>query len=118
LEELRGEQTRFSVKQVARLTRQERLQGVSRRPGIKTTRRAVDAAPTADLVGRDFTATAPNQRVADITFVPTGAGFLYLAVVLEQRQPQGVIHHSDHGCQGRFKGSSQHGLSEWRVYGR
>jgi putative transposase len=129
LEELRGEGTRISGKRVARLMRQERLQGVSRRPGIKTTRRGVDDAPAADLVRRDFTATAPNQLwVADITWVPTWAGFLYLAVVLdafsrkivgwamashlrtelvlqaldmalEQRQPQGVIHHSDHGCQ-------------------
>ncbi|MBM3279401.1 MAG: IS3 family transposase [Candidatus Handelsmanbacteria bacterium] len=66
LEELRGEETRIGVKRVARLMRQERLQGVSRRPGTKTTRRAVDAAPTTDLVERDFTATAPNQLwVAD-----------------------------------------------------
>ncbi len=74
-------------------------------------------------------ATAPNQLwVADITYVPTWAGFLFLAVVLDafsrrivgwamaphlrtslvlaalemarvQRRPVGVIHHSDHGSQ-------------------
>ncbi len=129
LAELRGEGTRIGGKRVAQLMRQERLQGVSRRRGIKTTRRGVDDAPAADLVRRDFAATTPNQLwVADITWVPTWAGFLYLAVVLdafsrkvvgwamashlrtelvlqaldmalEQRQPQGVIHHSDHGCQ-------------------
>lgn len=87
---------------------------------------------------RQFAATAPNQLwVADITFVPTWAGFLYLAVVLDawsrrvvgwamashlktdlvlgafnmavaQRRPRDVIHHSDHGCQGGFNRSLQH----------
>jgi putative transposase len=80
-------------------------------------------------VQRAFTAAGPNQLwVADITYVPTWTGFLYLAVVLdawsrrivgwamethlrtalvlaaldmavEQRQPQAVIHHSDQGSQ-------------------
>jgi len=73
LEELRGEGLRISGKRVARLMRQERLQGVSRRPRVKTTRREVAAAPAADVVRRDFTATAPNQLwVADITWVPPG----------------------------------------------
>src|SRR5258708_25524857 len=37
-----------------------------------------------DLVDRDFTAFRPNQLwVADITFVPTASGFLYLAVGLD-----------------------------------
>ena len=83
----------------------------------------------ADLVNRQFTAMRPNQLwVADITYIPTGRGFLFLAVVLdvwsrrivgwalethlrttlvlaaldmavEQRQPQAVMHHSDQGCQ-------------------
>jgi putative transposase len=36
------------------------------------------------LVERDFTAAAPNRLwVADITYIPTWAGFLYLAVVLD-----------------------------------
>lgn len=40
--------------------------------------------PAADLVRRDFTATAPNQLwAADITYVPTWVGFLYLAIVLD-----------------------------------
>jgi putative transposase len=47
-------------------------------------RRDLDARPAPDLVDRKFTATAPNELwVADITFVPTAAGFLYLAVVLD-----------------------------------
>ena len=41
------------------------------------------ARPAPDLVDRNFTAAAPNQlRVADIAYVPTAAGFLYLAVVV------------------------------------
>lgn len=100
-----------------------------RRKGPRTTRRHEEARPTPDLVDRDFTARQPNALwVADITYVPTAAGFLYLAVVLdafsrrivgwamanhlctelvlaalemalEQRRPEGVIHHSDQGCQ-------------------
>ncbi len=83
----------------------------------------------ADLVNRDFTANGPDQLwVADITYISTWAGFLYLAVVVDawsrrvvgwamathlraelvlealnmalwQRQPEAVIHHSDQGCQ-------------------
>jgi putative transposase len=116
-------------KRVARLMRAAGLVGVSRRRGVRTTRRGAVETPAADLVRRDFTATAPNQLwVADITYVPTWAGFLYLAMVLDvfsrrivgwamathlhtdlvldalnmalqQRRPQGVIHHSDRGSQ-------------------
>ena len=61
------------------------LVGASRRRGdVVTTKRDKEARPAPDLVDRDFTATKPNQLwVADITFVPTAAGFLYLAVVLD-----------------------------------
>ena len=116
-------------KRVARLLRAAGLVGVSRRRGVRTTRRGPVEAPATDLVQRDFTATAPNQLwVADITYVPTWAGFLVLAIVLDvfsrrivgwamathlqtdlvldalnmavaQRRPHGVIHHSDQGCQ-------------------
>jgi putative transposase len=116
-------------KRVARLMRSAALVGVSRRRGVRTTRRGAVEAPAADLVQRQVTATAPTQLwVADITYVPTWAGFLFLAVVLDvfsrrivgwamathlrtelvldalpmavtQRRPQGVIHHSDQGCQ-------------------
>ena len=110
--------------------REAGLVGAShRRGGPVTTRRDKDARPAPDLVDRDFSATAPNQLwVADITYVPTAAGFLYLAVVLDawsrkivgwsmanhlrtelvldamemavgQRRPKDVIHHSDQGSQ-------------------
>jgi putative transposase len=105
------------------------LAGVSRRPFVTTTRRDPTARPAPDLVQRRFAVEGPNQLwVADITYIPTWAGFLYLAVVLDawsrrvigwamathlrtelvldalnmavtQRRPTRVIHHSDQGCQ-------------------
>lgn len=61
------------------------LVGASHRHGGPvTTRRDKDARPAPDLVDRDFKASGPNQLwVADITYVPTLAGFLYLAIVLD-----------------------------------
>lgn len=127
--ELAAGGVRIGRKRVARLMRLDNIEGVSRRRKTFTTVRDRDACPAPDLVERDFTATAPDQLwVADITYVPTWAGFLYLAVVLdvwsrrvvgwamathlrtelvldaldmavEQRRPTNVIHHSDHGCQ-------------------
>ena len=110
--------------------REAGLVGASRRRGgITTTRRDQDARPAPDLVDRNFVASAPNElRVADITFVPTASGFLYLAVVLDawsrkvvgwsmanhlraelvmnapemaagQRRPKDVTHHGDQGSQ-------------------
>ena len=114
---------------VARLMRRHGLVGVSRRKGCWTTVRDRDARPAPDLVQRTFVADAPNKLwVADITYVPTWAGFLYLSVVLDvfsrrivgwamanhlrtelilealdmalfRRRPRDVIHHSDQGCQ-------------------
>jgi len=79
--ELVDEGIRISGKRVARLMRNRSICGASRR---KTTIRDRDAKPALDLVERRFTADAPNQLwVADITYVPTWSGFLYLAVVLD-----------------------------------
>jgi putative transposase len=120
-----------SRKRVARLLRQAGLHGCHRRAGPRITRRKPDNTPTApDLVRRAFTAPAPDRLwVADITYVPTWAGFLYLAVALDvhsrrvvgwamaehlrselvveavdmatsrRRPPPGAIHHSDQGSQ-------------------
>ena len=129
---------RVGEKRVGRLMKKAGIQGASRRRrGPKTTRRNADARPAPDLVERDFSADGPDQLwVADITYIPTWAGFLYLAVVVDawsrrvvgwsmathlrtelvldaldmstwQRRPERVIHHSDQGTQYRFKGSSQ-----------
>jgi putative transposase len=127
--ELAEQGNRVSIKRVARLMRAAGLRGVSRRNWITTTVRDRAARPAPDLVERNFTALAPNRLwVADITYIPTWAGFLYLAVVLDvfsrrivgwametylrtelvlkaldmalgQRRPAAVIHHSDQGCQ-------------------
>ena len=82
--ELRARGVCTSRKRVARLMRAAGLHGVSRRKVVVTTTRRVDAPSIPDLVERDFTATRPNELwVADITYVPTAAGFLYLSVVLD-----------------------------------
>jgi putative transposase len=127
--DLKAEGVRIGAKRVARLMRKAGLEGVSRRKWVRTTTRDPDARPAPDLVERDFTADAPDRLwVADITYVPTWEGFLYVAVVLDawsrkivgwamdttlkttlvlralemavaQRQPVGVVHHSDQGTQ-------------------
>src|SRR6202030_3073571 len=127
--ELAAEGIHVGCKRVARLMANAGLYGVSRRPWVTTTVRDRDARPAPDLVERNFVAAAPNRLwVADITYIPTWAGFLYLAVVLDtfsrrivgwamethlrtelvlqalnlslwQRRPATVIHHSDQGSQ-------------------
>ena len=127
--ELQAQGIRIGRKRVARLMNAAGIYGVSRRRWITTTQRDRAARPAPDLVERNFAAAAPNRLwVADITYIPTWAGFLYLAVVLdafsrkivgwamenhlrtelvlaalnmalEQRRPAAVIHHSDQGTQ-------------------
>jgi transposase InsO family protein len=123
-----GEQV--SPKRVARLMREEGLRGKLRRRFARTTNSDHAEAVFPNLLERDFTATAPNQRwVADITYLRTPTGFIYLAVVLDlfsraivgwalgptlerslviralenalvSRCPgPGLLHHSDRGCQ-------------------
>ena len=74
-----------NAKRIGALMRSSGLRGVSRRRGyVVTTRRDAQASKAADLVQRDFTAQAPNVLwVADMTYVPTWAGFIYLAIVLD-----------------------------------
>ena len=111
--------------------REAGLVGAShRRGGPTTTRRDKDARPAPDLVDRNFTADRHRTSCGSPTspYVPTAAGFLYLAVVLDawsrkivgwsmanhlrtelvldamemavgQRRPTDVIHHSDQGSQ-------------------
>jgi putative transposase len=117
-------------KRIERLMKLANIQGVSRRRGyVVTTQRDRYAKAAPDLVKRQFTAKGINQLwVADMTYVPTWAGFLYLAVVLDvysrkvvgwafgermtselviaalnmalhTRRPESVIHHSDQGSQ-------------------
>lgn len=127
--ELKEHGERVGRKRVARLMREDGMEGATRRKSAFTTRRNPDARPAPDLVARNFSVSARDQLwVADITYVPTWTGFLYLAVVMDawsrrivgwamathlrtqlvvdalsmavsQRRPTSVIHHSDQGCQ-------------------
>jgi putative transposase len=128
-EELAAEGTHVSRKRIARLMKRAGLEGVSRRKKVRTTRRQKGARPAPDLVDRHFTADGPDRLwVADITYIATWSGFLYLAIVVDawsrrivgwsmathlrtelvlealnmalwQRRPKQVIHHSDQGTQ-------------------
>ena len=127
--ELKERGEKVSKKRIARLMREAGIRGVCRRRFPTTTTRNGRERPVEDLVERVFEADEPNQLwVADITYVETLSGFLYLAVVLdvfsrrvvgwamrshlktelvlaaltmaiEQRDPEDVIHHSDQGTQ-------------------
>jgi putative transposase len=119
-----------SRKRVARLMRRERISGLVKRRRGKTTIRVPGVATAPDLVRREWNPTAPNRLwVADITFIRTWEGWLYLAAVLDchsrrcvgwslredlrselvvdavemaiaRRRPRpGLVHHSDHGSQ-------------------
>jgi putative transposase len=83
--ELKADGLQVGRKRIARLMRTAGIAGVSRRrSGPVRTRRASDHHPASDLVRRKFVAERANELwVADITFLPTLAGFLYLAVVLD-----------------------------------
>ena len=126
--ELAAKGFRVGRKRIARLMLAAGLAGVSRRKFVPTTIKG-SGRQAPDLVDRNFTAGRPNLLwVADITHIPTWAGFLYLAVVLDAcsrrivgwsmattlatqlvldalnmalitRRPNGVIHHSDQGSQ-------------------
>ena len=128
--ELQAQGVRCGRKRVARLMREANLMGAQRRRYRGTTRQDRQAVPAPDLVQRDFTASAPDRLwVADITYVATGEGWLYLATVLDawsrrivgwamgdtlrtelvvdalnmavwnRRPAAGVVHHSDRGAQ-------------------
>lgn len=70
--------------QVARLMRAEQIAGVRRGKKVRTTRATAGADRHPDLVGRDFTATEPNQLwVTDLTHVPTWAGMGYVCFITD-----------------------------------
>lgn len=123
--------TRVGKKRVARLMRELGIHGVSRRRGrVRTTTPDKRQPPAPDLVNRCFSASRPNETwVADITYVPTYEGWLFLAAVMDlysrkivgwsmrddleaplvvdaismaiaRRRPSaGLVHHSDRGSQ-------------------
>src|ERR687890_1625722 len=82
--ELRSLGVRCGRGRVARLMRAAGLRGCVRRKKRRTTRRDPRAAPTSDLLCREFVAGRPNRVwLADITYIPTREGFLYLAFILD-----------------------------------
>jgi len=128
--QLNREQITVARCTVERLMRSLGLQGVVRGRSCRTTISDDAANRPADLVNRRFKATRPNQLwVADITFVATWTGFVYVAFVIDvyarrivgwrvanslrtdlvldaleqalhsRTGTQGLIHHSDRGCQ-------------------
>ena len=70
---------------VAKLMRQAKIRAKSRRGFVPRTTDSTHQQPVADnLLDRDFTAAAPNQKwLADITYVPTDEGWLFCAAVLD-----------------------------------
>jgi putative transposase len=128
--ELRSLGVRCSRKRVARLMREAGLRGCMRGGRRGTTHRGKRAAPAEDLLKRNFRAAEKDKVwVADITYVATEEGFLYLAFILDvhsrrivgwamephlrtelvvdalrmavwRRKPApGLVHHSDQGVQ-------------------
>jgi transposase InsO family protein len=124
---------RVSENTVAKLMRQRGIRAKARRKFVPRTTDSSHARPVADnVLGRDFAPAAPapdRAWAADITYVPTDQGWLYLAGVIDlcsrrivgwamadhretglvsdalkmalvRRRPEaGLLHHSDRGCQ-------------------
>jgi putative transposase len=128
--QLRSLGVKCGRRRVARLMRAEGLWGCVRGKKRRTTRRDPRAAPAPDLLCGAFVAAQPNRVwLADITYIPTREGFLYLAFILDthsrrivgwsmdshmrtelvvdalemavwSRKPSaGLVHHSDRGVQ-------------------
>lgn len=128
--ELRAEGVMCNHKRIARLMRLEGLQGRRKRRKAATTDSKHNFPVAPNVLNREFEAEAPNEKwVADITYIPTQEGWLYLAAVLDlysrkivgwsmspqvtadlvedalrmalyERQPDpGLLHHSDRGSQ-------------------
>ena len=72
-------------KRTERLRRENGIVAVSPRRSVRMTIRSELSPPLPDLVGGDFSPGEPNRRYAgDITYVPTGEGWLYLLVIMER----------------------------------
>ena len=138
--ELKARGLRISKRSVAKLMRENGIRpprGRRRAPITTDSRHSHAIAP--NLLDRNFEAVAPDAVwLADISYIPTDEGWLYLAAVKDlatmeivgwsmserlksvlceealkmairsRRLPMGLIHHSDRGVQGEFNRSSQH----------
>ena len=131
-------------RRTARLMRENGLAARQKRR-FKRTTDSTHAWPVApNLLDQDFAAEAPDQKwSADISYIWTAEGWLYLAVLIDlftrrvvgwavsdrlkkdlalralrmalvtRHPPSGLIHHSDRGSQGGFNWSSQHVQFDW-----
>ncbi|MFG3708626.1 IS3 family transposase [Micromonospora sp. NPDC047670] len=82
--ELRCQGVRVNRKRVERIMQQRDVVGRHLRRRKRTTIPDPAAPPVPDLIGRDFTATAPNRWwCGDITYLRVGTGWLYLATVID-----------------------------------
>jgi len=138
--ELKAQGRGVSRGRIERLMRHHGIRAIMARPRrVRTTDSRHDLPIAPNLLDRNFTTAAPNRIwLADITYVETDQGWLYLATVLDlysrkivgwamadhlraelplaavamaittQRPGPGLIHHSDRGAQGGFKWSTQH----------
>jgi transposase InsO family protein len=128
--QLRTEGIRVSRKRVERVMRESGIRVLPKRRFVRTTDSDHDSPIAPNLLDQDFRASRPNQRwVTDITYIPTGEGWLYLAAIIDlfsrrvvgwamdehmdrtlvlraldmalrNRIPaKGLIHHSDRGSQ-------------------
>lgn len=128
--QLKKEGCFYNRKTIARLMRQDGLKGLRKYRRVVTTDSKHHFPVAPNLLNREFQADKPNKKwVADITYIPTGEGWLYLAGVLDlfsrkvvgwemsnhidadlvekalrmalyRRQPDfGLLHHSDRGSQ-------------------
>ena len=81
---LRRTGRRINRKKVERIMRERDIRGITRRKHRNLTKADNGAAPSPDLVGRDFTAAEPGRKlVGDITYLPTLEGWWYLATVID-----------------------------------
>lgn len=128
---LRKQGLRVNRKRVARIMREEGLHGAPRRRFRGATTDSAHTHPVApNVLDRDFTAKAPNEAwVGDITYLPVGTGWAYLAVLIDlysrkvvgwalddhmradlclaalrralaaRQPPEGLVHHTDRGSQ-------------------
>ncbi|HWL74755.1 MAG TPA: IS3 family transposase, partial [Burkholderiaceae bacterium] len=122
---------KINHKRIGRLMREHDLRSRKRRAfRVRTTDSKHDYPIAPNILERDFAATAPDQKwLADMTYVPTAEGWLYLALVLDlfarkivgwamsetmpqeltiealqvalgwRDPPMGLVHHSDRGSQ-------------------
>jgi transposase InsO family protein len=82
--ELRAKGWEVNHKRVERLMRVHGIVGVHKPAKVRTTIPAEDAPPLPDLIGRRFEPGAPDVAwIGDITYIPTGEGWLYLSSVLD-----------------------------------